>query len=188
MLYLSKGIVCKNSTADNLYIARGNTVLALNGMEADIWLKGRFHMISYPDTQDIEKSIFSLNEKGLGEYEYNSNAVGQYRILSRCICYPAKSSVLKKRLSKSERIILEWITKAGIRLTTAELVFLQENEISPVPSLLYEENRQSLIETIYTKNTIYDNLLEHQMEHSYCRDEVVAALLLLLRKKRIVML
>lgn len=46
-------------------------------------------------------------------------------------------------------------------------------------------NRQKLIETIYTKDNIQDNLLEHQMEQAECRDEVVEALMQLLKKKKI---
>ena len=55
-------------------------------------------------------------------------------------------------------------------------------------NLFYEENAQALVETIYTKDTIFDNILENQMGHAKCRNEVVCSLLLLLSKKRIVML
>ena len=83
---------------------------------------------------------------------------------------------------------MNWITGAGIRLTTAELTFLLEHEIKPMPNLLYEKNRQALVETIYTKDNICDNILECQMENAKCRNKVVTLLLMLLRKKRIVML
>ena len=43
-------------------------------------------------------------------------------------------------------------------------------------------------ETIYTQETIFDNILETQMEHAAVRDEVVSALLRLLKKKRILLL
>ena len=188
MLYLSKGVVCNGSTEDKLHIAHGNSVFTLEGLEAEVWLEGRFKMISFPDTKDYEDAIFSLSSKGLAEFEYRSDAINQFRLLSRCICCPAKSKPMHKPLSRNEKIVLEWISNAGIRLTIAELTYLLENEISPTPVLMYEENRQALIETIYTQNNIYDNILETQMEQAKCRNEVVTAIMMLLQKKRIVML
>ena len=63
-----------------------------------------------------------------------------------------------------------------------------ENNILPSTSLLYEDNRQALVETIYTKNNIFDNILETQMEKAQCRDKIVNVLLKLLYKRRIVVL
>lgn len=187
MLYLSKGVVCKNLTNNKLRIARGNAAITISGMEADVWLAGRFEMITVDN--EIRMAIVKvLANKGLAEYEEYSDAVRQYRILSRCISCPAKTGLIHKSLSKSEKTALEWLTKAGIRLSTAELIFLAENKIKPIPSLLYEENRQALIEMIYTKNTIFDNILENHMEQADCRNEVVSALLRLLYKRKIVIL
>lgn len=188
MLYLSKGVVYKGSTKDELHIARGNNVYVLEDSEAEIWLEGRFKMIVLPDTKDYEDIIFSLSSKGLGEYEYRCDAIDQFRLLTRCICYPAKAKPIRKPLNRDEKTVLHWLSDAGIRLTTAELTYLLENKISPTPALMHEENRQALVETIYTKNNIYDNILENQMENAKCRNEVVSLLLMLLRKKRIVML
>lgn len=188
MLYLSKGVVCKNSTDNQLRIARGNTVITISGIEAEVWLKGRFEMITFAGDANRTDIVKGLTGKGLAEYEERSDPVGQYRILSRCICCPAKTGIFNKPLSKTEKTIIKWLTKAGIRLSTAELVFLMENKIKPIPSLLYEGNRQTLIETIYTKNNIFDNILENQMEKADCRNEVVSALLKLLYKRRIIML
>lgn len=188
MLYLSKGVVCNNSTDNQLRITRGNTVITISGMEAGTWLEGRFEMTTFAGDTSRTAIVKELANKGLAEYEECSDPVGQYRILSRCICCPAKTGLFHKRLSKTEKAVLEWLTKAGIRLSTAELIFLAENKIKPIPSLLYEENRQTLIETIYTQNNIFDNILENQMEKAVCRNEMVSAILKLLYKRRIVML
>ena len=83
---------------------------------------------------------------------------------------------------------MTWFYNAGLHLSTAELVYLIENNIKPCEELFYEENVQALVETIYTKDTIFDNILENQMEQAKCRNDVVSSLLLLLSKKRIVML
>jgi len=65
MLYLSKGVLCKNSTTDDVRVARGNTVITLTGLEAEIWLSGRFNMISTDDKKKCS-AIHSLYEMGLG--------------------------------------------------------------------------------------------------------------------------
>ena len=92
---------------------------------------------------------------------------------------------MSSRLSGLERQLDTWMRKAGIRLSVAELVFLQEHHIAADSGMFGSRNRQKLIETIYTKDNIQDNLLEHQMEQAECRDEVVEALMQLLKKKKI---
>ena len=67
-------------------------------------------------------------------------------------------------------------------------VFLSENHIQPKNDLLYADNRQALVETIYTPANIFDNVLEAQMEHASLRDTTVETIMSLLRKKKIVML
>ena len=57
-----------------------------------------------------------------------------------------------------------------------------------MPELLGEENSQALTETIYTQENIQDNILEAQMEHAFCRDRVVKAVLGLLKKRRVLVL
>lgn len=84
--------------------------------------------------------------------------------------------------------MMRWLNFAGIRLSTAELVFLSENNIQPKNDLLYADNRQALVETIYTPANIFDNVLEAQMEHASLRDTTVETIMSLLRKKKIVML
>lgn len=187
MLYLSKGVLCKNSTTEEVRVARGNTVVTLTGLEAEIWLDGRFNVI-YTDDKEKCNAIHSLYNMGLAEYEDATDETAQYHILTRCVCCPAKTNLIKKPLSKCERIVMVWLDNAGLRLSTAELMYLVENNVKPTDNLFYEENAQALVETIYTKDTIFDNILENQMGYAKCRNEVVYALLLLLSKKRIVML
>ena len=70
----------------------------------------------------------------------------------------------------------------------AELVYLMERDIEPEEKYLGQENVQRLVERIYTKDTIFDNILENQMERAEKRDQVVKLVLSLLKKKRIVLL
>mgnify|MGYP001201001464 FL=1 len=108
--------------------------------------------------------------------------------MTQCVLTPAKPQGARAILSARQKELLLWLTEAGLRLTTAELVFLTEHHVAPQINLLGDRNRQSLTETIYTQETIFDNILEAQMEHAAVRDEVVSALLRLLKKKRILLL
>ena len=54
--------------------------------------------------------------------------------------------------------------------------------------LLGSDHAQALVEQIYTKDTVFNNILENQMERAEARGKVVNAILSLLRKKRIVLL
>lgn len=83
---------------------------------------------------------------------------------------------------------MKWVLDAVLVLTMGELVFLMERGVAPEPSLLGPQNQQRLVEIIYTKNTIFDNILENQMELADARDETVKLILNLLKRKRIVLL
>ena len=127
-----------------------------------------------------------LADKDLIEMEEKADSISKYRILTRCVCCPARQrGRISSRLNERERQIYTWLQKAGIRLSVAELVFLQEHQIAADSGMLGIRNRQKLIETIYTNDNILDNLLEHQMENAECRDEVVEALIQLLKKKKV---
>ena len=68
------------------------------------------------------------------------------------------------------------------------LGFSRQEHWSPEPKYLGQKNVQTLVERIYTKDTIFDNILENQMERAVCRDQIVKVVLKLLKKKRIVLL
>lgn len=83
---------------------------------------------------------------------------------------------------------MELIRKAGIRLSTAEIVYLYEKKIKPSKELIYKQNQRALIERIYTVDNIEDNILEVQMEKASTRDDVIDAIIGLLKKKFIILL
>lgn len=87
-----------------------------------------------------------------------------------------------------EKTVLSWLVNAGIRLSTAELVYLIENKVEAGPKFFYPDNRQALVEAIYTVDTITDNILENQMATAGCRDRVVQSILSLLKKKKLLIL
>lgn len=184
MIYLSKGIVCEGSTEERLTIAHCGQEFILTGTEAVVWQNGQFEIGHTREGWALEH----LYRMGLVEYEQEDIALSRYRILSRCICCPGKAKVLQRPLKGAQMHLFIWLTKAGLRLTLAELIYLTEHDILPSENLLYEHNRQTLVETIYTRETIEDNILENKMERAFCRDEVVGQLLQLLKRKRLILL
>lgn len=187
MLYISKGIVNPGSTEQLLNIAHSNNDFLLTGMKAELWLRGRFSFTSAQNNAEVA-ALSNLENMGLIETESEEGATAEYRILSRCVCCPAKVKSVNVAFSRLEKNILTWLRKAGLRLTVAELIMLTEKRIKPIEDLLYETNRQALVECIYTSGNIFDNILENQMEHAACRDAVVKALLHLLKRKMIIIL
>lgn len=185
MIYLSKGVVQPKSSIENFWLERGGKQFQLQGAETAVWLKGRFRFMVM-ESEAEKQAVLRLADKGLAEMEEEADSISKYRILTRCVCCPARQrGHMSSRLNEQERQIYTWLQKAGIRLSVAELVFLQEHQITADSGMFGVRNRQRLIETIFTKDNIQDNLLEHQMEKAECRDEVVEALMQLLKKKRI---
>lgn len=187
MLYLSKGIVIKGSTEHILHISRCGVEFALTGDKAALWLSGRF---SYGETSDIQQHthIMQLCRMGLVEATDGVGLLSVFRLLANCVICPAKPKPIHRPLNADERNLLEWICKAGIRLTISELTLLNERGITPEPSLLGETNRQKLTETLYDADTCYDGTLDALMEASSARDKTVCIIMKLLRKKRIIIL
>lgn len=185
MIYLTKGIVQEGSTEQLLFVLYGGQRYELAGKSATAWLNGRFNFAKTAECDD--SVVIYLQRLGLAETEPDDHDLSRYRIASRCIFCPtdAKCPAI---LDRQDKMILQWLKNAGIRLSVAELVYLVENDVRPTQELLYTDNRQRLIERIYTADTIADNLLEHQMETAKCRDAVVRSLLRLLKKKLVLVL
>ena len=184
MIYISKGVVCKGSTEQRLVIAHSGREFVLTKTEAAIWINGQF---GFSEASE-EWALRHLSQMGLCEYENESTPTSKYRILSRSICCAASGAKSHLRLTDTERTMMLWLTKAGIRLSFAELVFLMDRGVVPDDLLLYKEHRQALVETIYTKERIFDNALENMMEYAARRDEIVDSLQKLIKLKRVVLL
>lgn len=186
MLFISKGIPEKGGTTAQLRIVSGGQICTLFGLDEELWLRGRFD-IAETTSPTEEQSIRNMLRIGLVEYTSADDSAAHYALLSRCVIAPAKPGK-RSALRRDEKILLEWLTGAGIRLTLSELVYLFSSRIRPTQDLLGEENRQALVERIYTDETIDDGILEAKMAKAAKRDDVVDAVLGLLKKKRVVLL
>ena len=185
MIYISKGMAKPGTTEKALIINIRGAEHHLSGERAELWLAGQFNLQEY----DIQPaSLDELIHLGLAEAVDNSSPTGRYDLLTRCIIVPAKLKMFRSTLGQSERQVWQWISKAGLRLTVAELICLAQHQIDPLPQYMGETNRQNLVEAIYTTGTIADNILENLMEYSDRRDDIVSAVFGLLRKKRIILI
>lgn len=187
MIYLSRGIVQQDSTDEILNIQHSGQTFQLAGIDAQVWLDGRYSFSSANMTVRLH-ALEKLKKAGLVVTDTEDISLYRYRILSQCTCCPTETARFSLPVLGDEKMILSWLKYAGLRLSVAELVYLMENDIKPIPKLLYTENRQALTETIYLNAPIGDGLLECKMETSMCRDRVVNILMSLLRKKKIIIL
>lgn len=185
MNYISKGMVLRESTEDLLFVTHCGAEYQLTGMQADLWLNGRFGVSHAHDMG--RDALQKLKHLDLVEIIEDDDR-GNYDALTHCHIVPARLNGFGVPLTKCEKVLLRWLIEAGLHLTMAELVYLHEHNITPCKELLGPSNRQVLTECIYTSETIFDNVLESQMASAASRDTVVQAVLSLLRKKRILLL
>lgn len=186
MKYISIGEVVAPSTEHILKVAHCGMVFTLTGDLARLWLDGRFGFACSENPLE-HKAADQLRRMEL-IVPANPYGAGEYRALTKCVLVPAKCKNHYTGLSSEEKEILLWIREAGLRLTIAELIFLRDHGIKPTMEYLGKENRQRLVERLYTIDTIFDNLMEDRMELCKQNSSTVKIVLSLLRKKRIILL
>ena len=186
MKYISVGAVVKQGTEHIVDVSHCGNEFRLTGALAYMWLSGRFGF-SKSENGIEDKALAQLHRMDLIRLA-DSTEAGEYRALTQCVLVPAEKKQPYIGLLGRDRVLLTWLRETGLRLTMAELVFLMDRNIMPEARLLNRDDPQALIETIYTRENIMDNILECQMEHVPVRDEVVKRVLQLLKKKRIVLL
>jgi len=175
-LYISKGILRGKQGHNHLIISWRGDEYELCGNDARLWLSGRC------DTSLAEDALLKrLAKLGLVETGDTDGLLHIYRLLTNCAACPAPWRFPRWPLRRREWVLWRWINRAGIHLTLAELVFLLEHGIHPVPELLGEANKGALLQILNPD----DRLLEARMENAFDRDAVVDSLLALLRKKYI---
>lgn len=186
MKYISIGAVMTKGSEHRLTVCRGMNKFTLTGDHAAIWLNGRLGFAeTRKNTED--QALEYLVKIGLA-IKSRDYAIAEYRTLTQCTIVPADRKYPFLGLSGVEKTILQWLREAGLVLSMAELVYLIDRNIPLEPKYLGSNNTQNLVERIYTKDTIFDNILENQMERAAMREKTVNTVLSLLRKKRIVLL
>lgn len=185
MMYLSKGDLLPPTQDGLFHVTRCGKNYALGTQMGALWRSGRLMPQSVPAGQ--ERAVARLEASGLVSTTEETGALGAYRLVIGCVLCPSYQAALRLPLRGRDRRVWDWLTQAGLRLTTSELVRLEERQILPMPELLGEGGRQLLTETIYTQDNIADGMLETQMEHSTARDDTVSSILKLLQTRRLLL-
>ena len=186
MKYISIGVVMHEGSEHILDVCRGGNSFRLTGERAALWLNGR-QGFAYAEKPTELQTLEYLVKMGLA-VKADGSAAEEYRTLTQCTLVPADRKFPYWGLMSQEKTVLRWLREEGLVLSMAELTFLMDRGIKLQDGLLGSNNVQALVETIYTKETICDNILENQMEHAAAREQTVKAVLNLLKKKRIVLL
>ena len=186
MYYLSKGLAQEGSTEMLLNVSRGRYTFRLTGIEAGLWLDGRYE-IARAGLPDRMEALRHLERMGLVTVMDNYTLDDLYSALCGCVFCAVDARGIR-RVGDCGMRLLRWLREAGLHLTLAELICLEEKGIQPGTRLLGEENRQALTEQLYDANTIQDGELEKHMLHARCRDVVLEAVLELIKTKRMILL
>ena len=186
MKYISIGAVLNEGTEHILDVAHGGAQFRLTGEKARLWLNCRlgFNEVFNPMHLAMLEQLFKM---GL-VIKCDGSRAEEYRALCKCTIVPAEHNHPYWFLRPDEKTVLQWIRNAGLLLSMAELVYLIDRNVPLDEKLLGSNHAQALVERIYTRDTVYNNILENQMERANSRSRVEKAVLGLLRKKRIVLL
>lgn len=186
MKYISIGAVLNEGTEHILDVTHGGAKFRLTGEKARLWLNGRlgFAEAFNPMHLNLLEQLFKM---GL-VVKCDGSRAEEFRALTKCTIVPAECNHPYWFLRSDEKTVLQWIRSAGLVLSIAELVYLIDRNVQMEEKLLGSGNAQALVERIYTRDTVYNNILENQMERAEAQDRTVKAVMQLLRKKRIVLL
>ena len=186
MKYISIGAVLSGGTEHILDVTHGGDKFHLTSEKARLWLNGRlgFGEVFSPLHLNLLEQLFKM---GL-VIKCDGSRAEEFRALCKCTIVPAECKHPYWFLRTDEKLALQWIRNAGLVLSMAELVYLIDRNVPMDGKLLGKDNAQALVERIYTRDTVYNNILENQMERANSRNRVEKAVLGLLRKKRLVLL
>lgn len=186
MKYISIGAVMHEGSEYILDVCRGGNSFRLTGERAALWLNGR-QGFAYAEKSTELQTLEYLVKMGLA-VKADGSVAEEYHALTRCTLVPANRKFPYWGLKSLEKTVLRWLREAGLVLSMAELTFLMDRGIELREELLGKENIHALVHTIYTRETICDNILENQMEAAASQRDTVRIVLSLLKKQRIVLL
>ena len=185
MIYLSKGILADQTGNGRRIVVKhcGRKHELTNGV-AQAWLMGRYA----PQYLGAARLAPLIEHTLIATQPGKNVSTDAYRLLTDCVIRPSTKSLSLPVVNTLERRILKWFNNDALRMTIAELVCLEHKGIRPTGGYLGIENRQRLVEAIYTPTNIEDGVLEAQMEHADEMSKITDALLRLLKRRRIFLL
>lgn len=182
MLYITKGEVRKD-TKDGFKVTHMGRAVLLDAKTAEVWKNGRYNFCRARMAEDIRAVCYMANV-GIAELEQEETEIAKFRILSRCLITVKKKS-FETFLSPIERRILCWLRYPGFRIGIAELVALEENRGLLNKEIFLDKNWKDLAARIYGARPLANMSLEKRMEHSKSRNDTIAALIRLVKLKRV---
>lgn len=183
MMYLSKGAPV---LSDPFRVSQCGKVYELGPRLAGLWHQGRTRPVQVEPEQ--ERAIIRMAEAGLVAVSREEGSLASFQMLNGCILCPSYRRQFRLPIYGCARRIWKWVRESGLKLTTSELIRLEELGTQPSPELLGDAGRQALTETIYNHTNILDGALEMEMERSPARDVTVTAILKLLRTHRLLLI
>ena len=183
MLYISKGRLVKRRRKKVLVSLFGGRQV-LNELETRLWLNGLNGFVEPLD--DVEEKIArSLIKNGLAIGCEMDTGREHYFTLTKCILCTYKKKSCTLFYSKREKEVLLWLRYKGMRLSIEELIFLFEKKIAPTPERLKKGNEEEIRRLLYPSPIIIGNPLRNIMAVALCRDDVIGAVLSLIKKREI---
>ena len=184
VMYISKGVLLKKLPHKQLLIYHYRDKHRLNEKQSILWLNGTRNFCQ-TTTLEEERTVYELVAFGIAEISQETNSWGKYYLLRKCLI-----GVLPKRrrfmgLTKQEKKIMKWLDNAGFRLGIAELIFLVEQNIEPTEELFGWENAGKLRLLLNGSLITIGDTMGTKALIAYCRDDVIACVISLVRKKRI---
>lgn len=186
MEYISVGTKMEQAYGGILRVSHCGQKFRLTKRKAGLWQIGSLGFASADRAEDIQE-LRELAGMGIVVLAKEKEK-GKYRALTRCIICPTGRLFSYMGLSGKCKTVMKWLSKAGLCLTMAELVYLMDRGIEPSPELLGVKNRQALVEAIYTRETVFDSILENEMETALACNETVEIIEALLKRKRVFLL
>lgn len=183
MLYISKGKLIKRRRKQVL-VSRFGGRQVLNELQSRLWLNGLTGFVEPMDYQE-EQAVLYLIKEGLAISCELDTGREKYFTLTRCILCAYKKKGGTLFYSKKEKEVLLWLRYQGIRLNIEELIFLFEKKIAPTPERLKKGNEDAIRRLLYPSPIIIGNPLRNIMAVALCRDEVIGAVLSLIKKREI---
>lgn len=184
MMYISKGVIIKKLPHKQLLIYHYRDKHKLNEKQAALWNNGT-SCFNQTTSKEEERTLTELVAIGIVEITYEVSLRGQFLLLRKCFIGVLPKSRWCTRLTKQEKRIMKWLNNAGFRLGIAELIFLIENNIEPKEDLFGWENAGKLRLLINGSLITVGDTLGTKAFIAYCRDEVIACVFSLVRKKKI---
>jgi len=181
MYMLSKGLLKTILEDGSIEVEHCGKTHILRKRDSDMWLAARYKAIQ------MEASVDNLHNLGLVETTSTKTAIlARYWLFSRCVIV-LHDCEKDKPLSENALHAWRWLKKSPLHLTMAEFVRIMELKIQP-EKYTHPSRRQNLVEMIYKRENIGDNILEHEMSRSPHIAKSVAAIEELLAKKYIYMI